>query len=1323
MHKQFLRFTFFLLMCLTLPLAATAQVVNIPDANLRAAIEEALGKAAGATITANEMATLTHLDAPNANISDLTGLEHAINLTELFLSREYVQEVGRWVNSSSVSDLSPLVGLTNLTVLWLEDTSISDISPVTGLTNLTRLWLGGNAITDISPVARLTNLTGLSLWSNNITDISPLSGLTNLTRLELGGNDIADISPLAGLTNLTGLELGSNNITDISALTGLTNLTRVDLRHNNISDISSLVANTGLGGGDEVVLNDNSLSIVSIKTHVPALQSRGVIVEFDDTTHLNVGAPRTVRMIYFLPNDRPYRPEMVQRMKDEIRNVQRLFADWMEAHGYGRKTFRIETDDRGDPVVHHLNAKHRESYYKHGVLALDEVHEQFDLRSNLYFIVPDIEVLRGADTGQPIGGSGGRHGKYGGYATAKINFGTKLVAHELGHAFGLEWHDFSNDAYIMSYGNQQNSLSACHAEFLAVNPYFNISTAELSTPRIERLSPLSYPADSKHFSIKLKVNDPEGLHQLLVIVQTIAPHGAVGQSEFKACRSLSGKKEAIIDFEYDGIIPSSEFSSLFFPVVHPISIYVVDIDGNVAHLDFKLVSDQSFAEINKVMVDLPDRNLLTAIKSSLNETWGNQIFGESLTRGDMTRLVYLDGRASNISNLTGLEYATNLRAVDLGAVWTEDIGWVENNSISDLSPLSNLTGLTRLTLRGNNITDLSPLSGLVNLKRLEIEHNSISDLSPLKGLINLTELKLFGNGISDISPLAGLTHLTELSLSQNNVSDISPLSGLINLRTLFLLDNTITNFSPLAGLTNLTRLALRGNNISDLSALAVLTNLETLGLSYNNISDLTPLAGLTNLARLGLRGNRISDISPVAGLTNLKRVDLRYNDTSDISPLVTNTGVGSGDEVLLNDNPLNRASIEIHVPALENRGVTVEYDPVIVESVNIPDTNLHAKIAKALEKAPGAPITTVDMARLTDLTARGANITNLTGLEFATNLTSLDLGYGDGKTSHAVKDLSPLADLTRLTSLHLPGKSISDISAVADLTNLTWLNLWGNPISDISPVAGLTNLTDLYLGGGNNISDISPLVANTGLGSGDTVNVQGNPLSYQSIHTHIPTLQSRGVTVEFDADETRSPDVNGDGNVDVLDLIVVTSYFGNTGENIATDVSGDGVVDVLDLVLVAGMFRDTAAAPSAQHAPETLTAVEVRGWLTEARALENRNSVMQRGILVLQQLLVALTPTETELLANYPNPFNPETWIPYRLAEDAFVTLTIYDGSGHVVRPLNVGHRIASAYESRSKAIHWNGTNGLGEQVASGVYFYHLSAGDFSATRRMLILK
>ena len=107
----------------------------------------------------------------------------------------------------------------------------------------------------------------------------------------------------------------------------------------------------------------------------------------------------------------------------------------------------------------------------------------------------------------------------------------------------------------------------------------------------------------------------------------------------------------------------------------------------------------------------------------------------------------------------------------------------------------------------------------------------------------------------------------------------------------------------------------------------------------------------------------------------------------------------------------------------------------------------------------------------------------------------------------------------------------------------------------------------------------------------------------------------------------------------------------------------------------------------------------------------------------LESLIAYEIPAETELLRNYPNPFNPETWIPYRLAEDADVSLTIYDAYGSLVRSIDIGHQIAAVYDTRAKAIYWDGRNRFGEQVASGLYFYHLSAGDFSGTRRMVILK
>ena len=600
-------------------------------------------------------------------------------------------------------------------------------------------------------------------------------------------------------------------------------------------------------------------------------------------------------------------------------------------------------------------------------------------------------------------------------------------------------------------------------------------------------------------------------------------------------------------------------------------------------------------------------------------------------------------------------------------------------------------------------------------------------------------------------------------------------------------------------------------------------NLITLGLSKISGDNQAGVSGAV-LAQPFVVEARDGNLSVLEGVSVTFTVTAG-DGTLGVTRTKTNENGRAESTFTLGPN-LGTNTIQVSAAGIEG---TVVFNVVAEPEVNIPDANLRAAIETALGKTKSDSIVPSEMAALTELTARNANITDLTGLEFATNLTSLDLGYGavanEWRNSNAVSNLSPLVGLTQLTRLHLPGNSISDISVVVDLTNLTWLNLWGNSVSDISAVTGLTQLTDLWLGD-NNISDLSPLIANTGLGTGDTVNVQSNPLNYLSIHVHIPALQSRGVTVEFEnqahpallkisgdnqngasftslpqpfvveaqdasgsaltgisvtftvtagggtlstqstmtdangraqstlilgpnlgtntvevsaagiespatfyaiADTELPPmtaDVNSDGNVNVLDLILIASNLGNAGANLVVDVNGDGDVNILDLILAAGMFEGAAAAPSAQsQVPETLTAVEVQGWLTDARALQIRDPIMKRGFLMLEQLLVALTPTETELLSNYPNPFNPETWIPYRLAEDANVTLTIYDSSGQVVRTLDVGQRIASAYENRSKAVYWDGRNGLGERVASGVYFYTLTAGGFSATRRMVILK
>ena len=201
-------------------------------------------------------------------------------------------------------------------------------------------------------------------------------------------------------------------------------------------------------------------------------------------------------------------------------------------------------------------------------------------------------------------------------------------------------------------------------------------------------------------------------------------------------------------------------------------------------------------------------------------------------------------------------------------------------------------------------------------------------------------------------------------------------------------------------------------------------------------------------------------------------------------------------------------------------------------------------------------------------------------------------------------------------------------------------------------------------------------------------------------------------------------DVNRDGQVNILDLVLVAQQFGQSmPTDSPADVTGDGVVNILDLVRVAQNFGNTAASAAPVAITENVDSAMVETWIAQARLKDDGSLAFKQGIENLQNLLASLIPEKTALHRNYPNPFNPETWIPYQLAAPAEVALTIYDMNGQLVRRLAVGHQAAGMYQSRSRAVYWDGRNQLGESVASGLYFYTLTADNFTATRRMVILK
>ena len=267
------------------------------------------------------------------------------------------------------------------------------------------------------------------------------------------------------------------------------------------------------------------------------------------------------------------------------------------------------------------------------------------------------------------------------------------------------------------------------------------------------------------------------------------------------------------------------------------------------------------------------------------------------------------------------------------------------------------------------------------------------------------------------------------------------------------------------------------------------------------------------------------------------------------------------------------------------------------------------------------------------------------------------------------------------------------------LSKIQRTNLAGRSVTDV--VTGLTRPGAIALG----VEAAAPAVQQTTRTTQTT----------QTTQTTTPTTYSKY-------------DVNRDGSVNNADTRAVAGAVGQSGAAITnprTDVDGSGTVDVTDLILVIANLDDDVAAPAidVDLKAMNLDFDRVQEQVEMLLASGDRSHAAQRALMYLQHLLASARPDATVLLASYPNPFNPETWIPYHLATGTDVKINIYDARGTLVRALTLGHQSAGYYTSRSRAAYWDGRNALGERVASGIYFYQLQADEISPMRKMVILK
>ena len=525
------------------------------------------------------------------------------------------------------------------------------------------------------------------------------------------------------------------------------------------------------------------------------------------------------------------------------------------------------------------------------------------------------------------------------------------------------------------------------------------------------------------------------------------------------------------------------------------------------------------------VVEMPDPNLRQAVRDTLGLP-----DAVTLTQDEMLGLVRFEAKHAEIRDLIGLEYAKNLKTLDLAVNEISDISplstltelgflTLRNNPITNLSSLSNLTKLTYINLAGIKVSDISVLANLTELRSARLSHMGLRDITPLGKLVNLIYLNIASNQIEDISPLAHLTQLEELYISDNQILDCGPLKELSltqlerddfcgdvaygqvvempdpNLRqairaTLGLPDEAALTREKMLGLVrlhateagigdltglehalNLKNLVLSVNNISNITALGTLTKLNFLILSNNPITDLSPLANLTNLTYINLTGIKVSNISALANLTELRQAVLSHMGLRDITPLGKLVNLT---RLHLTSNQIEDISPLAHLTQLEELYI---YNNQILDCTPLEGLSLTQLerddfcgdvVSREIVEIPAPNLRQVIRATL--------------GLSDEDLLTEADMSrlVRLHATEAGIGDLTGLEHALNLKNLVLAVNEISDITPLSTLTKLEFLILRSNPITNLSPLSNLTNLTYINLASIEGV-DISPLANLTNL--------------------------------------------------------------------------------------------------------------------------------------------------------------------------------------------------------------------------------------------------
>ncbi len=1150
----------------------------------------------------------------------------------------------------------------NLRVAVEEALGIASGSEIT-LNDMARLQILG--VPHDAGVRVLTGLeTAISLesfgaWGNPISDITPLSGLQKLHTLDISGTRVSDLKPLANLTKLRNLFLNSNGITDISPLAGLKSLIHLNLKENSISDISSLAELTQLR---KLELQRNLISDVSPLAELTQLKWLGLRHNLiSDFSPLETLLESTS----IISNNNP-----------GFSGGPKIEGPWLWI------TIPGELDDEGRA---HLSTKDLLAAASNNQVTEQEV------------------ATNGVTEGEVVGNTTWTAGRLN--AEDEDNINTML------RGIGL--------------------------------------------------NPPKYPAYVVYGSIKFY--SPQEQNTIMFL-----------GSDMNAKVWLNG----VLIRNHGGHYFDHDYHT-FFPVTvnRGKNILLVAVDNSngeewSGYVGFEEGTEYTLLPPSEV--DIPDPNLRAVIA----ETLGKEDDTVPITLQEMATLTTLRASNRDIKDLTGIEFAVNLEElwisenpisdlsplaeltnlIGLGAWETPTIAdlspltklpklkWLDFGSFPapDLSPLADIKSLRRLTFHDGGIKDISQLAGFTQLTILDIAYNSTTDLSPITKLTNLEKFVANTNGISDITPLAALTNLKHLDIHGNKISDVSPLAKLENLEMVKLYNNSISDISPLGSspiFPNVFWLENPGSAMSGPRIEGPWTWLK-LPVEHFDADWLAEASGgavteqqvatysatdgqyvgdnVWKSAKIDQEGTNILEMLSLVGKEHRRKYPgkppLIYSTIVLNSPREQKTKILEGSEDVSVKIWLNGDLVHKAVSTRSGARLYDRFSPVTLrEGANV----LLVAIQNLPERHYG--LCSVGFDEGTEYTVAPPGVgfsfsatetTNLlTGDTFTLNLNTeniTDLAGWQGDIAFDPKALEAV-EVTEGSFLKAEGENTFFQGGAIDNTTGKITSLYSARISE-SGVSGTGTLLSVTF------------KAKVG---GETYVTLEN-FEFSSITGNIIPAVPPNTTITVG--EYPAWDVNQDGRVSIVDLVLVAKDLGsNTPANLRTDINRDGEINIQDLILVAQNFGTTADSATASPLlaidnKERMPAI-VKTWIDQAKTENDGSIAFQQGIENLQKLLESLIPEKTALLANYPNPFNPETWIPYNLAKPADVSLTIYAVNGAVVRTFALGYQNAGMYQNRNRAAYWNGTNDVGERVGSGVYYYQLQVDKMSYLRKMVILK